>query len=220
MKRAIITFATADRRYQLNLIRQGNLMKGLLSDDIHYFPFVDYGEISSPTHQENNYAFKVYAIEKVRAMGYTSVLWVDSAVYPVNLITPIFEYIERENLLIFDNIGYNVNDFCNEFCSNYYKIDTKEKQSMKMIMACVMGFNFLHPSANLVFDSYKTACDDGIFNGSWHDHRHDQTCMSIILYKHGLQHKIINAQSTFFAYKSHIGVLEVSKDIIFLSASN
>ncbi len=51
--------------------------------------FVDEREIGAPLHTDCPYGFKVYAIEKAIEYGYTTVLWIDSSVYPIKDITPV-----------------------------------------------------------------------------------------------------------------------------------
>ena len=68
---AIVSFGTGLYQPYLDRLRVSVRRH---SPHIPVFTYSDFAEIGSPTHAENPYAFKVYAIEKVRAMGYRYVL--------------------------------------------------------------------------------------------------------------------------------------------------
>jgi len=87
----------------------------------------------------------------------------------------------------------------------------RQAKAKKIIMACVMGFDFREKMVSELFNEYKELADY-LYPGDWKDHRHDQTVMSALLDRDGFN--VIEAHRTFFAYyPEHYNALDVSKDI-------
>lgn len=90
---------------------------------------------------------------------------------------------------------------------------------IQMIMACCMGFR--------VYQGRDRAADQGVdpmllyislanqLNpGSWDNHRHDQSVMSCLIHKYGLE--ILNGQQTFFMYENHRFAVPINEETICL----
>ncbi len=189
----------------------------------------DYGHIGSPHHKLGAdavpYAFKALSIKKAIEEGARFILWCDSVVYATKSIDPIFEQIERDGYLFFDNIGFTIGDYTSDDCLQKHGMTREQAFNAKMIMACVMGFDTWSIPAKEFLNRYIAAADDGVsYLGDWHNnnlqvsadmrckgHRHDQSVASIIIHQMGL--KITNAQSTHFAYASHKGHVPISDSV-------
>ncbi len=176
-KRAIVNFADSRGWYPNGQARLIESCKTLFSGDL--FTFSSYDEIGSPTHDENPYAFKIYAIEKVMNMGYDSILYLDSSIYPVREISAVFDFIE-ENGHLFQICGHPVDNWCNENCRNYFNLSREESKDMGTFSAGFTGLNFKNEVTQEFFKLWKESAEGGAFKGSWSDHRHDLTCASII----------------------------------------
>jgi hypothetical protein len=179
-KTAVVTFANGN---YLNLVkRQENEFKKHL--DCDYFCFTDFSQVGSPSHIEHPYAFKPYSIKKVLDLGYTNILWADSPVYAISNVSYILEHIKREGILLIDNIGFSVASHTNDNCLNYYDINREQAKNIPMVMACFMAFNFTNFKCINIFNEYYQAATNGTFVGSWDNHRHDQSVISIISHNH------------------------------------
>ncbi len=75
-----------------------------------------------PTHSENPYAFKIYAFEDALQQGYTHILWLDSSVYAIADIMPVFDYINVHG--IFSNVDIQIPYYCH----GYKWEDQQEKE--------------------------------------------------------------------------------------------
>ena len=67
---------------------QERLKISLKDCEIPQFYFTDESQFNSPTHQQNPYAFKLYAFEYLKKQGYTQILWVDASMWAVKDPTP------------------------------------------------------------------------------------------------------------------------------------
>ena len=224
MKKCIVTFANNEERYIKGLERQKQSIKAVNFDGDH-LAFTTYEEIGSPSHEDVPYAFKAYAIKKAIELGYDLILWVDSPVYAIKPLDKIFDHIEKEGYLLFDNIGFTIGDFTSDKCLDLMGMTRDEAFSKQMIMACVMGLNVKKTFPLYAFFNYlELAKDQGHYEGDWNNnnlqvssdprvkgHRHDQSVMSILAAQHEL--KLTHPHSTYFAYFNHPGHLPHGADV-------
>ncbi len=168
------------------------------SPGIPVFAFTNVSDIGSPTHAENPYAFKVYAIETVRRMGYRYVLWCDSILQlqkPIELLLP--EITARGVYLPKD--GWTCGTWANDNALQGFGISRDQAMDITSIWACFMAFDFSIPKTQAFFARWKEACDAGLFRGKhWNTaqtesqdprcrgHRHDQTCAELTAYMVGI----------------------------------
>lgn len=162
--------------------------------------FLDFNEYSllTPRHVDNPYAFKVYSIKEVRSRGYDQILWLDASVWVVKPLDPVFDLITKNGFFVEDS-GHQIGQWCNDRTLDYYGITREEAMEMDMISSGFVGIDFNRKNGVEIYQRWYKAMEDGMFVGSWDDHRHDQTCLSIIIYKLGLQH-LISPCGHFFAY--------------------
>jgi hypothetical protein len=151
-------------------------------------------EIGSPPHSHNPYAFKVYAIQKVRDMGYTTILWCDSCLRAVRSLVPLIHSINTHGVYL-QKDGWPCGRWANDRALEYYGVTRDQAMDITSVYACFMAFNFKTEIANKFFDQWKRACQMGIFIGRWENnaktesqderctgHRHDQTCAELTAY--------------------------------------
>lgn len=197
MKKAIVNLVTKGKLGYL--IAQERLKDSLENNfDGDAFFYKSEEEVGAPPHEENPYAFKIYAIEKVRDLGYDLVLWVDASVVAVKNVQPVFDWIKKKGLFM-EEAGHWAGTWSNENALNYFSITRDEAMKMPMYSAGFSGFDFTNPIAIEFFNEWKQAMVDGIFKGEWSDFRHDMTCGSIIANKIGLLSKF-SSGGTFFGY--------------------
>jgi hypothetical protein len=235
--KCVVAFADGAGRYMKAMGRLELSLKAVGFDG-RFKGINDYGHIGSPLHRNAPgavpYAFKALSIKKAMDEGARYILWCDSVVYPTKSIEPIFEHIQRDGYLFFDNIGYSIGDYTADSCLRQFGMGRDESFSYPMIMACVMGFDVEHPQTKEFLKRYIEAAGDGIsYQGctniekSWSNedlqvsqdmrckgHRHDQSVASILIQQMGL--KITNAQKTYFAYESHKGAVPINFDTVCL----
>lgn len=145
----------------------------------------------SPTHQENPYAFKIYAIEQALKLGYKQILWVDSSLYPVRPLDDIINYINDKGFYMF-RTGYNLAHSVSDRTLKYAGIDRDIAERITEYASGCVGLNFNKLDSKAVFDTWEQYMLDGQFKGSRsHDnqsndprflfHRQDQSCLSLAM---------------------------------------
>lgn len=159
-------------------------------------------DVGAPLHTDNPYAFKIYAFEKAKSLGYKNILWLDASVYCVNDVQPVFDIIEKEGYIM-QYAGQKLGAWANDNCLEYFNLTRDD--AMDIICygnAGFLGLNFDFEISNKFFELWKKAAIDGIFKGAWNNnnkteskderckgHRHDLTCGSIIAHKLGMEYK-------------------------------
>jgi hypothetical protein len=199
-KKVIVNLVSDVPRYIAGQHRLAESLYPFLSEsadfDFHFFR----GEssVESPNHHENPYAFKIYAIEKMRSLGYNSVFWADASVVFVKKPTPLFERMETTGFF-FEEAGHLAGSWCQQSTLDYFRISREEAMKIPLFSAGLSGFDFRNPTTQDFFEKWKQSMLDGQFIGSWSDHRHDMTCGSIIAYQMGLT-SVFSPGGEFFAY--------------------
>jgi|688.fasta_scaffold424181_2 hypothetical protein len=230
MKVAVCSYASACHKFGRDKSQRyfkyaERLRDGLTGVDFYLFTE---NNLDHPNHSEVPYAFKPYAIDKLRK-EYDIVIWADSCVYAIKPIDKFIEYIKINGFAFFDNIGFRIGDYTSDECLNNLGMSRDESFNHPMIMACLMGFNFTNEKAVKLFDAYYQATKiKGCYEGDWSNqfnqvsqdnrvkgHRHDQSVMSVLLAKEKI--KPLHPHSTFFAYYGNPGHLPHAQTVCLLS---
>ena len=162
------------------------------------FSFSRFEDFGSPTHAEDPYAFKVYAIDYVRKLGYDVIVWCDS---PVRMICPIDEWlVEVEKVGVYlQQDGWKIGEWANDRALEWFKVSRDDVIDKPNCSAGLQGLDFRHPTAVAYFDMWCKAQKAGLFKGAWKNdpqtestdsrclgHRHDQTCADLVCYTLGI----------------------------------
>lgn len=142
--------------------------------------------VGSPTHQENPYAFKVYAMQFAREQGHSRVFWIDCSGWCIKHPDEHLKALEVDGYYLFHS-GFTVADYTNDHCLQYFGVTREEAAGMPMLASGVLGLNFDTEIAREFFAQWKGAMEAGCFRGSWADHRHDQSAASIIAHRLGMR---------------------------------
>lgn len=160
----------------------------------------------SPSHEENPYAFKLYAIHEAVKRGYTHILYVDASFYAVADPMPIFDFINDKGVYAF-RTGYNVANTATDLVLSSIDMNRDEAEGIVEYAGGAIGFNFFNPDAQKIHCLWKEYYEKGLFKNSRnHDNqsadprfkhaRQDQTMLSIAIYKAGVTIK----ETEFVAY--------------------
>lgn len=166
--------------------------------DFEVFTFTEESQVGAPLHIQNNYAFKVYAIDYLKNQGFDQILWLDASVVIQKSLKPIWDYMDEHGMFM-EEAGHYVGSWCNEKTLKYFNITREEAMKMTMFAAGYCGFDFTNPVAIEFFAEWKESMLNGCFQGNWKEHRHDMTCASIIANKTGLN-KLYLSGGTYFSY--------------------
>lgn len=137
-------------------------------------------------HSESPFAFKPHLLDVARKRGAAKVLWVDSSIRFVGALDWIGEELMENGTLFVSDSDQPIARWCNEESLAYFGVERGELGEERSLLSGFVGLDFSCPAANRVLDCWLEAEAAGIFRGSWDDHRHDQTALSLIVRKEGL----------------------------------
>lgn len=157
----------------------------------HFFAYKRESEVGAESHVQNKYSFKPLCFKLLHEAGFDQILWLDASMMVIKNLDPIFDIIDRQGYF-FQDSGWMNSRWTNRNAKEYFGTDEGE-----MISSGVLGINFNTVIGRTFFDMWLKAAEDGIFNGSHDDHRHDQTCASIIAHKLGMK---ITPNNSFWNY--------------------
>lgn len=178
MKRAIISLATERGNYYKGLCRLAESLRHNFSGD--FIGFMGEASVGAPKHLDNPYAFKIYAHKIVRDMGYDQVMWLDSSVYSIKPVDRVFDLLDDTGVIM-QEAGCYVGQWCNDETLKYFDINREQAMQMPCYgNAGFLAFDWRKFWARNFFLPWEKAMLDGMFKGSWSNHRHDLTCGSII----------------------------------------
>jgi hypothetical protein len=175
----VINLATPTSWYKEG---QKRLFNSLIVDnnfDGGIFFKVGEDSIGCKTHQQIPYGFKPKMFLLAKERGYKNVLWCDCSVWAVKDISAVFEIIEKKGHFML-KIGEKLGRWTNDFALNYFNIKREDATEHPMFMAGLFGLNLENKRSLEFLELWDKSSEDGAFNGSWADHRHDLSCGSII----------------------------------------
>lgn len=198
-KQAVVTFAN----------QKGNYIKGLarLAESLrHNFDgglvaFTNEASIGAPKHEDNPYAFKIYAIDKAIEAGYTQILWLDCSCFAIAPLQPIFDVISEQGYIMQD-AGHYVGEWTNDAALDEFEVTRDEAMTMKCYgNAGFLGLNMEHNDGKTFFSAWKYYMKRGLFRGEWHNndltesidtrcrgHRHDLSVGSLLAHRFGMKY--------------------------------
>lgn len=185
-------------RYKTGQDRLSESLTKFKRDDMDVYLFEGEESVGSPLHTENPYAFKLYAIEKMRSLGYRKIIWLDASIVAVMDFASFMNRLNREGTF-FEDSGWKVGEWCNDETLKMFEITREQAMVMPMFSAGMVAFDFGYVMAREFFARWWNSMNDGAFKGSWDNHRHDMTAGSIIANQMKLTH--LYAYTTeFFSY--------------------
>lgn len=194
--KAIVSLGNAKMNYYQGLYRLGESLKGRFGGE--FCGFMGEGSVGAPRHDDNPYAFKLYAIDHVRKMGFSKILWLDTSVYAVRPVEPVFNWMADKGVFM-EEAGHLVGTWSPSRVLTYFGITKEQADNMPMFAAGYCGIDFTNPVGVAFFAEWWRAMRNDMFKGTWAESRHDMTCGSIIANKMGLQ-KHYSPGGQFFAY--------------------
>jgi hypothetical protein len=152
---------------------------------------------NSPTHQENPYAFKIYAFIDAIQRGYKVVMWLDSSFWCIKNPHHLFDIIYDNGVFAFRS-GYNCAQTCPDNLLARMGYTRDEAEKLPEIATGMVGLNIDNPNGKAVFDLWAELCFEGYFKNDRHHNpaesadkrylhgRQDQAAMSMVIHKLGL----------------------------------
>lgn len=154
----------------------------------------------SPSHQEMPYAFKVHAVKAARDRGYRQVFWLDSAIWAIRPVQPLFIELAQRGYCLW-NGAWSIGQWATDDALKVTGRNRDRALTVPLTLGGACGFDFDHPIARELFDRWFAHAQDGSFRGAWDNkdgscspdprvlgHRHDMTMLSHVAQDMQLYH--------------------------------
>jgi hypothetical protein len=202
MKRAIVNFSNNRGWYGKGRERLKEMLPKFIPEDVDLFFFENETDLGSPLHDDNPYAFKLYAIQNVLEKEYHTILYMDASLYPIRDLTPIFNVIEKDGMFA-QHAGHQCGTWANDRCLEYFGLSRDEAMEIPMYgNAGLLGLDLSRPEIMNFYVKWRDSMQAGMFKGAWNNndqteskderckgHRHDMVCGSLVMYQCGLTEK-------------------------------
>jgi hypothetical protein len=119
----------------------------------------------SPSHEENPYAFKIYAFEEAIAMGKKIILFLDSSFWCIKTPHEIFDIINDNGVFGF-RTGYNCAETCSDAALQWAGFSRDEAEKLPEIASGMVGLNMDNPNGKRVYELWKQGCEFGLFKNN------------------------------------------------------
>lgn len=188
-KRAIVNFSNNRGWYAKGRQRLMDTLPSKTPTDVELFFFDQEEKIGSPLHDDNPYAFKIYAIQNVLEKGFHTILYLDGSLFPIRRLDPIFDVIEKEGVFA-QHAGHMCGTWASDACLEYFGITRDEAMEMPMYGNCgLLGLDLSVPEVLNFYVKWRDSMNAGMFKGAWTNkdnseskderckgHRHDMVC--------------------------------------------
>ncbi len=149
----------------------------------------DHEPPGSVRHAAVPYWFKPYVIQDAqRRLNADLVAWMDASCVPTGgpgALDPFFDAVRARGVWA-QHSGHHCARWTNDRCLRYMGVTRAEAETIPMVMAICVGFDLTNPAAqNLLTDWRRWAEQTTAFCGSWDDHRHHQSVLSILMHRAG-----------------------------------
>lgn len=142
--------------------------------------------VDCPPHQQVPYFFKPKAFREAQHDGYDMAIWIDASCWLVKPLDEAWEQIKRDGYLI-GLEGWTVGDWCSDEVLKMAGYDREQARKITLMEGKIIGLDLTSPVGNRFLDRWEKAAQQGWFNGSHSDHRHDISAGGIIAYEMGLK---------------------------------
>ncbi len=184
---------------------QDRLKRSPFIDGCSLYTHRDVMPPGSPSHQDVPYAFKAWALKHAADHGATVLLWADACILPICSLEPLWEKIERDGAWISRN-GYRNSEWTAESAYADLGVTHEENHEIEHVVATAFGLNLNHEKGRYIFDEYFRLAQTNAFKGPWTggigvQHRHDQSALSVVAWRAGVE---LTSPPAWFAYAAGV----------------
>jgi hypothetical protein len=144
----------------------------------------------SPTHEAAPYAFKAFGLQAAANAGYDLLLWVDCCIVPIRSLGPLWDLIETQGYW-FSRNGFSNHEWTCKEAYPLLGITEEENKLIEHVVAGAFGLNLRSETGTAFLAEYLRLAQTDAFKGPWTggigvQHRHDQSCASVIAHRLGM----------------------------------
>lgn len=153
-----------------------------------------------PSHEDAPYAFKPYAFQRARELGFDQAVWLDASVWLHSRpLDDIWARIDEDSWYL-EPDGNMVGEWISDSALDALHLSRDEAMGMPLIEGKLIGLDFRNPTARAFLTAWTELADLGAFKGRWDNltgsessdprcrgHRHDIACGSPLAHRMGMR---------------------------------
>lgn len=174
---ALVSIAFGDQRYLDQLNRLLESIEAY-EPDAAVFTWVNEMPPGAKAHTESYYGFKFHAINHVRSLGYTKIVWFDPAVYLVAPLTDYWDIVKQYGVVAAKDDN-KLSPYTKDEQYEYFL--SSRLDYMHLVGGSIYVFDFELGLCNAIFNEWANSEAAGLF----HMGRNDESCMALALYACG-----------------------------------
>ena len=172
---------------------QERLKRSLIHHGFRYDIKLYQDFITNDFNRECGYNIKADALQQVIKEGYERILWLDSSVWAVRPVEPLFDYIDSNGWYFHSN-GFNLRQTADDNALDYFGISPNLAWLMPDLSSSMFGLHMGNPKAQEWAKLWIQSAKDGLWNTS-REHangsedprymfdRQDQTAATALMHK-------------------------------------
>lgn len=152
-----------------------------------------------PSHEDAPYAFKPYAFQHARQLGFDQAIWLDASVWlHKKPLADIWARIDDDGWYL-EHDGNMVGNWTSDRVLEVMRITRDQAMDIPLIEGKLIGLDFHNETACKFLDCWLALADAGAFYGRWsnedghespdprcYGHRHDISCGSPLAHELGM----------------------------------
>lgn len=152
-----------------------------------------------PPHSDAPYAFKPYAFQRARTLGFDQAIWLDASVWlHKKPLDDIWARIDEDGWYLEPDGNY-VGNWIGDRQLAQLGLTRDDAMSIPLFEGKLIGLDFRNETACAFLDEWTRLADAGAFHGNWtnddrfespdercHGHRHDIACGSPVAARLGM----------------------------------
>ncbi len=207
--RIIVSCGIGDH-YSAGFREQGRRVTHFCPDawQLHYDDY----PAGCPPQEKQQYAFKIFALERAVREGFRYVLWMDAAFSPVGSLEPLWSVIEKQGWYVSPQWSERLDRWCSDDALKIFDIERDVANGIPLVYSGLVGLDMAKPNGVDIWEGWKRLYKAGAFNGchqnrpgeqrrpwgqKWEGHvsfdpgvqghRHDESALSFVLWDLGLR---------------------------------
>lgn len=146
----------------------------------------------SRSHADSPYGFKIHAIKWAMAQGYRYIFWIDSGLYAIRRMEPVFDALVTYGMYLVRDEN-KVAKYCSQEALDWFGKTREQMSFVHLVSGALVGMDTENPVAKEVWRRWLIAYDAGLYKGTvskhsgQEDHRGDESILGMIAADLGLK---------------------------------
>jgi hypothetical protein len=213
MSKCIVSFGK-NYNFERGIQRLKSQIENMVN--VPFYGFTEYPE-GCPTHEVSPFAFKFFCIQECIKKGHSEILWLDSSVVIKTDLQDVFDFIKKHGYFFIKN-WHSVGQYCHDKALKTLQISREKSFNIPSLQGTNFGVNIKNDASKIFLEQLISLSTDGItFPGPYANdnneaslhpqvsgHRHEQTAMSVVALRQGLNMWFPNEHKWFIHDRDYV----------------